>query len=240
VAIISGSTPEGTSAGAAAGSAGDALRVLLAGRRSCRAYAETPVPRNTIAELLRRAQLAPSWCNTQPWRVIVTCGSGTERFRAALSGHAASHAPAPDIPFPSRYEGEYADRRQESAQQLYESVGAVDRHAVRRQAAENFRFFGAPHVAIVTTSEPLGTYGAVDCGLYLMAFMLVAHSLGVSCVAQASIAGYSDFVRSFFDLPQGRHVVCGVSFGYPEERHPVNAFRTRRAGLDDVVTWCDV
>jgi proline dehydrogenase len=36
-----------------------------------------------------------------------------------------------------------------------------DREASGRQARENFRLFGAPHVAIVTTDAALGTYGAV-------------------------------------------------------------------------------
>jgi hypothetical protein len=31
-------------------------------------------------------------------------------------------------------------------------------------------------------------------------------------------------------------VVVGISFGYADRAHPVNAFRTSRAPLDDVVT----
>ena len=49
--------------------------------------------------------------------------------------------------------------------------------------------FGAPHVAIVTSDEALGVYGAVDCGAYVSNFMLAAHSLGVGSIAQAALAG---------------------------------------------------
>jgi len=42
-----------------------------------------------------------------------------------------------------------------------------DREASKRQTLENFRMFGAPHVAIITTERKLGTYGVLDCGLQI-------------------------------------------------------------------------
>ena len=70
---------------------------------------------------------------------------------------------------------------------------ARHRHAATRpphakQALENFNFFGAPHVAIITTDEALGVYGAVDCGGYVTSFMLAAQALGVATVPQAALA----------------------------------------------------
>jgi hypothetical protein len=53
-----------------------------------------------------------------------------------------------------------------------------DREAYAKQGLENYRLFGAPHVAIVTSDEALGTYGAVDCGAYVNNFLLAAQSLG--------------------------------------------------------------
>ena len=39
-------------------------------RQSCRAYAETPVKREDLISCLEAARLAPSACNSQPWRYI--------------------------------------------------------------------------------------------------------------------------------------------------------------------------
>ena len=64
-----------------------------------------------------------------------------------------------------------------------------------------------------------------------------AQALGLGCIAQASLAGYPDFVRRHFALPDDRLVVCGVSFGYADHRHPVNGFRSKRANLAQVVHW---
>ncbi|MBM4569517.1 nitroreductase, partial [Rhodococcus hoagii] len=97
--------------------------------------------------------------------------------------------------------------------------------------------FGAPHVAIVTTDAALGVYGAVDCGLYVNTFLLAAQSLGVASIPQAALAGSAPYLRSFLDLPEDRKVVCAISFGYADESHPANGFRTTRADIASVATW---
>lgn len=212
------------------------LARLFATRHSCRGFRPDPVPEADIGRILTIAGATASWCNAQPWRVVVTRGAATERFRAALLAHADSNAqPSPDFPFPREYRGAYLDRRRECGFQLYESVGVArgDRAGAAAQARENFSLFGAPHVCVVTTDEALGVYGAVDCGAFVTSFMLAAASLGVATVAQASLAAYSPFVRDHFGIDESRRVVCGVSFGYEDPDHPANAFRTTRAALED-------
>lgn len=219
------------------------LDELLTERWSCRAYTGEPVPRETIERLLEIAQKSASWCNTQPWQVIITSGEGTERFRAALTEHVLANPGEhePDFDGALEYQGVYQQRRRTSGWQLYEAVGVErgDRAASARQALENFRLFGAPHVAIVTTDANQGTYGAVDGGLWVATFLLTARSLGIATIAQAAIAMHSPFVHQHFGIPEDRKVLVGISFGYPDLDHPANSYRTARAGLDEVVTWAD-
>jgi nitroreductase len=218
------------------------LRHIVGRRQSCRAFMPEPVPEETIAAVLETAQHAPSWCNTQPWQLTITTGAATEEFRAAMLRHVdeeAGHRPARDFPGPSGYSGKLLERRRECGWELYESVGVTrgDRAASRRQARENFAFFGAPHVAIVSTPRELGTYGAVDCGLYIATFLYAAESRGLGAVAQAAIASHAPFVREYFQVPDDQLVLCGLSFGWRDENHPANGFRTSRASLDEVVRW---
>ncbi len=214
---------------------------LLAERHSCRAFLPDQVPREVIERILAMSQRTASWCNSQAWQLVVAGGAATERFRAALLKAAGSGEQSWDIPPPKAYLGAYLDRRRECGFQLYESVGIAkgDREASARQGLENFRLFGAPHVAIITSPEPLGPYGAVDCGAYVANFMLAAKSLGVASIAQAALASQSALVRSHFRIPEDRQVVCGISFGYEDLAHPANAFRTRRAPVTEVVTWVE-
>ena len=213
---------------------------LMDERRSCRAFLQEPVAHQTLERLVTMAQRAPSWCNTQPWELVITEGAGTADFRRALSEHAAgSQKHNPDLTMPSHYVGIYRDRRRECAWQLYDSLGIShgDREASQRQTLENFELFGAPHVAIITTTETLGTYGVLDCGVYLGNFLLAAQSLGLATVAQAALAGFSPFLHDYFDIPVDRQVVCAVSLGYPDITHPANGFSTHRAPITDVVRW---
>ncbi|MFE9579935.1 nitroreductase [Nocardia sp. NPDC006044] len=216
-----------------------ALARVLDERWTCRQFRPDPVPREVIETLLRLAQRTASWCNTQPWQVVLTEGAGTERFRAELLAHVRTATPEPDFPFPAQYTGVFRDRRRECGMQLYDSVGISkgDHEKTMRQAVRNFELFDAPHVAIVTTEADLGVYGAVDCGLYLGNFLLGAHALGLGAAPQAALASYSPFLRGYFGIPDHRRVVAGISFGYPDTEHPVNGFRTARADLDQVATW---
>ncbi|MBL8535223.1 MAG: nitroreductase family protein [Betaproteobacteria bacterium] len=125
--------------------------------------------------------------------------------------------------------------------QLYESlgIGRDDRERAQAQALENFRGFGAPHIAFITTEQALGVYGMLDCGLYVMSLMLALQTESVQSIAQAALASYPDAVRRFFGLPESRRVVCGLSFGLADHSAPINGYRTERSAIDDSVHWID-
>ncbi|MGA7804450.1 nitroreductase [Bradyrhizobium sp.] len=218
----------------------DVLEDLLSQRFSCRAFRPEPVPRATIERMLTAAQKTASWCNSQPWRLEITSGEATEKFREVMYGVASSGQPnSGDFPFPREYRGVYLERRRESGFQLYNSLGIArgDKAAYAKQALENFNFFGAPHVAIVHTDEALGVYGAIDCGGYLTSFMLAAQALGIASIPQAALAFHAAVVRRHFGLGDDRRVVCGISFGYPDRDHKANSYRTSRADTADTVRF---
>lgn len=217
----------------------DHLNAILDCRFSCRAFLPDPIPRDTIARIITTAQKVPSWCNAQPWHLTVLGGAETDALRDVLARAVAGDSAAPDIPFPTAYEGRYQDRRRTCGWQLYEAVGVEkgDRAGSARQMMQNFTFFGAPHTAIVTTPKALGPYGAVDCGAFVTAFCLAAEALGVQTIPQAAIASYAGAVRDHLGLDADRDVVCAISFGRGDMDHPSNGFRTERAGVDEVAQF---
>jgi len=216
------------------------LAELLNARYSCRGYLPDPVPRTTIDAILSLAQRTASWCNSQAWQVFVADEAATQRLRHELLEYEFSHSPHPDFAWPV-YQGVYLQRRRECGLQLYKATGVArgDTEAADRQRLENFRFFGAPHVALVTTDESLGVYGAIDCGAYVSNFSLAARAMGVSCIAQAALAAHPDFWRERLALAPDRKVVCGISFGFEDRAHPANSFRTSRAAVGQAATWIE-
>tara|TARA_R110000764_G_scaffold8477_9_gene28517 strand:- start:18141 stop:18824 length:684 start_codon:yes stop_codon:yes gene_type:complete len=219
----------------------DTLNAIMDARYSCRAFRPDPVDRATIETIVATAQKVPSWCNAQPWQVTISSGAATDSFREALYAHAMSATPAPDLDWPEKYQGVYLDRRRACGFQLYNAVGIEkgDRPAGAKQMMENYRLFDAPHVALVTAPKELGPYGAMDSGGFVAAFTLAAAALGVATVPQAAIAAYAPMVRDHFRLPDDRNLLCAISFGYADDDHPANSFRTERATPADVIDWKD-
>ena len=218
------------------------LEQVIRERYSCRQFLPEPVPRLTIEKILDLAQQTPSWCNCQPWQVVLVTGGAVASFRDSLLAHAAEgHPPKPDFPFPLRYEGIYRERRKVCGVQLYQAlgIGRENRDGAERQRLENFRFFDAPHVALITTEEELGVYGVLDCGLYVANFMLAAKNFGVDSIAQAALASYPDLIRSRFGLAANRKLVCGISFGFADAGHRIHDYRTQRASVAEVATWIE-
>ncbi len=217
----------------------DTLTDILRARYSCRGFKPDPVPRAVIEQIIATARHVPSWCNAQPWQVIVTAPEATDRFREGLQQAIASDAPKWDIDGPTGYSGVYADRRRTCGWQLYEAVGVQkgDRAASGAQMMRNFALFDAPHVAIITAPTELGPYGVMDTGGFVTAFTLAAKALGVDSIAQAAVASYAAFVRRHFDIPDDRLILCAISFGYGDPDHPANQFRTTRAEVSETLDW---
>jgi nitroreductase len=218
------------------------LEELLNERYSVRAFLPQEVDRATIEHVLAAAQRTASWCNSQPWQILIASSEAKERFRKAIYAEASSGAPDDgDFSFPREYLGVYLERRRESGFQLYNTLGIArgDKAAYARQALENYNFFGAPHVAIIHSDEALGIYGAIDCGAYVGNFMLAAQALGLGTIPQAALARHSGLIRRHFKLGDDRRVVCGISFGFPDRDHKINSYRTSRAGVADTVTFVE-
>ncbi|MDM0069982.1 nitroreductase [Variovorax sp. J31P207] len=218
------------------------LEELLSERHSCRGFLQESVPRSLIENIFAMAQRAASWCNAQPWHATLASERAIERLRALLLRRFDERNPGrADFEFPSAYSGTYLQRRRDCGLQLYQSVG-VERHdkdAARRQSRENFQFFGAPHVAIMTTDAQLGVYGAVDVGGYVQILMLAMQVHGISSICQAAPAVYSGDVKAALGIDESRRMVCAVSFGYEAQTHPANSFRTQRAELAEAIAWVD-
>ncbi len=210
---------------------------LLDNRFSCRGFIDKKVSKNELREIVQTAQKVPSWCNAQPWQLTLVEGKKLDTLRNKLWEAAKEQLHKPDIPFPSSYEGVYKERRRECGFQLYDAVGIKkgDREASFIQTLKNYCFFDAPHIVIITTPKALGTYGVLDCGAFITAFTIAATAKGISTIPQAAPAGLAPILREYLLLDEERDFVCVISFGYSDDNHPANQFRTGRAEFEDVL-----
>ncbi len=56
------------------------IEELFSHRQSCRNYSDKPIDKQILEKVIRLASLAPSACNSQPWRVICVSGEKAKDF----------------------------------------------------------------------------------------------------------------------------------------------------------------
>ena len=96
---------------------------VVANRHSVRDFTDQPVSRKDLVDVVRTAQKAPSWVNSQPWRVYAATGAtlaGIKKRHAA--DVAAGRKGGSDLPVKPRTE--WSPITQENMAALGEQIGA--------------------------------------------------------------------------------------------------------------------
>ena len=196
------------------------LAEALHQRRSVRGYRPDPVPQAVLDEVFGLAQLAPSNCNIQPWKVFVASGAMRDELRNRMVAHVTKGDPVqPDFEHLPNFEGVYRKRQVDCAVELYNNMGIArdDREGRARASLRNFELFDAPHVAFIGMERQFGVTVALDVGMYIQTLMLVMTSFGIGSCAQGSMRYYPQDVRDLFGEPDSTAILCGISFGYEDE-----------------------
>jgi nitroreductase len=204
-------------------------------RRSVRAFLQTPVPKETIREILDVAARAPSGTNTQPWQVIVVSGTRKEALSRELVETALD--PARDAEheqeytyYPDKWVPPYINRRRKVGYDLYGLLGIAkgEKEKMARQFARNYEFFGAPVGLFFTIDRVMGQGSWLDYGMFLQNVMIAAKARGLDTCPQAAFCKYHRIVARHLEIPSERMLVCGMALGYEDETAVENSLQTER------------
>jgi nitroreductase len=215
-----------------------AVDAAIGSRRSVRAFLPTPVPRQTIEDILAVSSRAPSGVNTQPWKVHVLTGAAKERLSsrilAAHDANAAAASVGADVGeydyYPTEWVSPYVERRRKIGWDLYGLLGIAkgDKARMHAQHARNYRFFGAPVGMIFTIDRILRQGSWLDYGMFLENIMVAARGRGLDTCPQAAFIGFHEIITEYLALPAAQMVVCGMSLGYADESAVENRLVTER------------
>ena len=212
-----------------------AVDAAITSRRSVRAFLPTPVPRQTLVDILQVASRAPSGTNTQPWKVSVLTGES----KAALSKKilAAHDDPAERARhsdeyayYPTTWQPPYIDRRRKIGWDLYSllGIGKTDKERMHAQHGRNYAFFDAPVGLIFTIDRILEQGSWLDYGMFLQNVMIAARARGLDTCPQAAFMQYHRIITEHLALPAGEMVVCGMSLGHADPAAVENTLVTER------------
>lgn len=216
------------------------LTDILNNRYSVRAFRKDPVDQTLLETIFSAAQRAPSNCNVQPWQTYVVSGSKKDELKNLLVATVMKQQqPAPDFNWQVAYQDIHRERQFGSAAALYSAMGIERDDKMKRNMAmlRNWAFFDAPHVAFFTMDKYLDIMGAVDIGIYAQTLTLLLKEQGIDSCMQGALGQFPQPLHDFLQLPEGRGILFGMSFGYADDNADANRCRTERAALEDAVTF---
>jgi nitroreductase len=198
----------------------------------------TPIPEQTVRDIVERAARAPSAGNMQPWRIYALGGKRVEELKALLKPRMATELPRGEgtdyTIYPAPLSEPYKTRRFQVGELLYQAIDIPreDRPGRYRQYARNYEFFGAPVALFFAREKAHGPAQWADIGGYLQTVALLARGHGLHTCPQQAWVSFNLTVRSFLDLPPNLMIYSGMALGVADEKAPINAWRSPREPLD--------
>ena len=223
-----------------------AVDAAITSRRSIRAFLPTPVPRETVSQILQVASRAPSGTNTQPWQVQVLTGASLHRLtRRILAAHddpaqRALHSEEYAY-YPTEWVSPYVDRRRKVGWDLYSllGIGKADKVRMHQQHGRNYVFFDAPVGLIFTIDRVMQQGSWLDYGMFLQSIMVAARGRGLDTCPQAAFTQYHALIAEELGLAPGQMVVCGMALGWADPAAVENTLVTERAPVDAFARYFD-
>jgi nitroreductase/NAD-dependent dihydropyrimidine dehydrogenase PreA subunit len=190
---------------------------LMAARRSCRAYKETPVRREVLEDLVRVATLAPSGTNSQAWTyTILPDRASVEAFGRRVGDFFRKLNRLSEKPLARLiskqlrvYYRDYHDSVEEGLRE-YEA-GGRDR-----------LFHGAPALILIGSRRGDASCPVEDALLASQNVLLAAESMGLgTCLIGFAVEAlrHAPPVKASLGIPPDERIHAVVAVGHPARRY---------------------
>jgi len=222
------------------------LLEAIKSRKSVRAFKPEPVSTETIKKVLEISTRAPSSVNSQPWEFFIVKGEALDKLRS-VGGEKLPQGigPDPDVPLPDKTRGDmglqgiYKKRQVVLGVTMFKILGIAkgDQQAAMNYMASMYRFFDAPAVIIIAIDKMLQlSYPLIDIGALIQTIALTAQEFDLGTCIMRAIVDYPEQVREIVGVPESKHLIIGMTIGYPDWDHPINQFQSERDELEDMLT----
>ncbi|MCO5124668.1 MAG: nitroreductase [Rhizobacter sp.] len=223
-----------------------AVDAAITSRRATRAFLPTPVPRQTVEDILAVASRAPSGTNVQPWKVYVLTGEAKAALSrkildvfddpVALAQHSEEY-----VYYPTEWVSPYIERRRKIGWDMYGLLGIAkgDKAKMHAQFGRNYVFFDAP-VGLMFTIDRIMCQGSwLDYGMFVQNVMVAARARGLHTCPQVAFLQFHRIITDHVGAPASEMLVCGMSLGHADPSAPVNALVTERAPVSEFARFIE-
>jgi nitroreductase len=218
------------------------LREAIERRKSIRAFRQEPVPREVLDEIFEEALRAPSWGNTQPWRITVVGRKVLESMVDDFLKKVTANEPScPDVEIPGAWPDSLLRRYKENGRMLFAAlgIGREDREKRDHYRLSMLRLFGAPQAIYLHQDRALSPYSIFDAGLLAQNIALLAAERGVGTCFLAVSVLYPGVIRQYTGIRETERILIGLAVGYRDGDAPINQFRSEREPLETFLRWVE-
>ncbi|GHV98121.1 nitrobenzoate reductase [Lactobacillus nasalidis] len=207
-------------------------------RRSIRYFDPDRQPSQAdLEEVVKLAGLAPSWVDSQPWRVYLALGDTVKKIRAQhLALAEAGKAPEPDWETWHREDWDPYPRenmaRHNQASDSY--LNTPELQDLRRNVLQKNLYF-APAIAYLTLPKHSNLWSVYDLGAFAQTLALAAQAKGIDSIPAYELVKYPAGVREIMGIPDDQTLAMGIALGYAKDNE-VNGYRAPRRELADFLT----
>jgi nitroreductase len=201
--------------------AAEAFRDHVAARRTCRMFADTPVPRAVIEAAIAAAGTAPSGANHQPWH-----------FAAIAS---------PDIKHRIRLAAEREEREFYATRAGQEWLGALaplgtdEDKSFLDVAPWLIVVFGQRRGGIAPGDRRQNYYVTESVGIASGLLLTALHSAGLATLTHTPSP--MGFLREICGRPSDEKPVMVIVAGHPAADATVPVYATRKKPLHQIASW---
>lgn len=198
-----------------------ALAARLATRRTCRAFAPTPVPRAVIEQAIAAAGTAPSGANHQPWHFVAVSDPATKR-----AIRLAAEAEERDL---------YAHRASEEWLAALAPLGTDPDKPFLEIALWLIVCFAQRKGGIADDGQATNYYVTESVGIACALLLATLNEAGLATLTHTPSP--MGFLREICGRPQHEKPLMIVVAGHPAPGATVPDYALRKKDLAQIASW---
>lgn len=204
-------------------------------RHSVRQFTTEKIPLATLKDIIKAAQLAPSWVNSQPYQVHLLIGDALEAVRQAQGELEHKGVQGnPDVPVMSRKD--WAPQAQQNMAEWTHGLGDAGQ-LMGPAAAELYQAQAVIYLTLPTGYSPWSLY---DLGAFGDNLILEATAHGWGSMTAYQLIKYPQLLRQQLQIPTDQQIIIGIALGREATDAPINRLiKAKRMPLESILTVHD-
>lgn len=210
---------------------------LVEKRHSARKFSDKKISKEDLEDMLKTASHAPSWEDSQPWKVYVAIGKTLEGIKQehlelANKGTIAWTDVKPTV------SDDWTKQEDENVAHFSKELEEFTKGDTSFFAKKQRYLYNAQALIYFTSDEKATPYKYYDIGSFAQNLILAAADKGIGTIPAYEIVRFPDSIRKYIDIPKDEKIFMGIALGYPDEDR-INEFKPGRMDIDKFVKFSD-